>query len=288
MTAAPLPSFDRKDQKRAPRPLSSLQLVDTGLQTKFPLAPATPLDQLLEYDAEALWAVVKSNATTELRAEALLLLASDEDDRLIPFILQELDRETKDAHWLGALLGAAETVKFVEERHRRSLIGQLERHARQALPLREKQPLLWMMIRRMASLVDVWDIDKLSVFLAPGVVRSTQRAALQAITNVFTALPNTEIDEALANRVFLLGEKLLDEDFLANADDAATALEATLALAAMGSPSLTEIVDRARQRSRPSFLRMLRSGLNSIVEARNKLNAPASPLLLQSLDSLRG
>ncbi len=198
-----------------------------------------------EFSSRTLSLVKDEAAPFEQRSEALAELLIRNDRNVSVVILQALEDPDTDIEWLGVITAAAERATFAEgdQRHRLKIaIAKATRRFQTAPGFRAE--LAWAGIRLYGSLIEREEVDSLVEFLAPSIGPDTRQVTLQAVQRVFENAPpeQTIPVQRLCDRICEIARLYSHPDVLTFGDNAAIALNAIQALAALDDPRAIECV----------------------------------------------
>ena len=119
---------------------------------------------------------------------------------------------------------------------------------------------IWSAIRKYASLIEQFEVSTLLPFLTGKSTLATRQVVLQAIHAIFQRSPVKTFDlvRDLAGRVAEIAEKYIDPDLVISPENNSLALNAFVALAALGDPRTSQLAKRVKEIASSFFLR--RSG----------------------------
>jgi hypothetical protein len=201
------------------------------------------------------------------REDAVAELVAREADGIGAFLVAELARAEAGTAWHALLVHGLERTPDVPSASRSQAARLLLEAARIARAARDAA-LLGSALRRFASLCDAAEIGSLLEFLRPGEPPAALQTALQGVANVFESgppgTPTTEIT-ALARRVSELARKYQDPDLLGSADNAALAMNAIVAVCALGVDEIPLDLDALE--TRPGLVRLVGARLRHLAES---------------------
>jgi hypothetical protein len=210
------------------------------------------------------------HASTEDRIAALGEWMANDLRTASVYILGELHRSDLSDDWRDALVFAAENAHFVtsdQQSRARSRLRELARdlrHGRKA----GTDHAVWSAMRRFASLLPPEEANSLLEFLDRAGSVDTRMVGLQCVARVFEAAPPADVAsvEPLAGRVTELAEKFLDPDVFSGGENSGIARCAVVALAALGSPRLTDAMKHVESLDKSWFSVRVKQDLQTLLD----------------------
>ena len=198
-----------------------------------------------------LWQRLRSvDGTAEDKVQSLAQLIAEDDEGIAGFVVTELGRKPLPDEWLEPLLYATEQIQFEDPSERAALKDCLHEHALSLLQSGRvrSESALWAAIRRYASIVPEDEVALLQPFFGERASVATRQVALQAVQTIFHAAAPRDADSlsALRDRICDLAEKTVDPDLLVSPEIASLALNAFLALAAVGDSRAVRLATRLK------------------------------------------
>jgi hypothetical protein len=199
-----------------------------------------------------LWDVLLSSDTpTEKKAEALAHLITEGAKEAAGFVLSQLDKEGLPFDWRDKLIFATERLDVRDPAQRETLKKLLHRHASSLLRSGrfQSESALWATIRRYGSLVDENEVQTLQPFLDGKSSIATRQVTLQAIHSIFQQSPPKQCEglAGLTARVQELANKYVDPDLLVSPENTSLALNAAIALSALGASSSARLTAKLKE-----------------------------------------
>lgn len=226
------------------------------------------------------------------RLESLYSLLERSPQQAVLYVTEELLRDDLSEEWCNALVILAEDVRFPELL--RATIGDRLMEIAQKLRSSAKvgnDRVVRSALRRAVTLLSP-DPSRLLIFLnrVDGIV-DTRSTALLCIERMFEAAPPVRPDAytPVADRVAEFALKFLDPDVFAGGENAAIAINAICALAALGDARLNDVLAAARRLNRRWLNHQVRLRLEQLLTSwRSHRVAEDTHTALRSLeDQLR-
>lgn len=222
---------------------SAQESILTGLESSFVQTLAAIESGKWEQAMEALAEQAALADEADVVSELLSLLLDEGLPELPAFLVQALEDRDITPAVQELLIVAAEHSQVSEPALRARLCAAL-RGSALALRGTTRPEVLWSALRRYASMVPVEEADSLLDFLRPEDAPTTIQVALQGVFSVFTR-PGVDFKTAardrLRARVGALARSLIGPSAAIRPDDAALALCAYEAAAALDDPELPDL-----------------------------------------------
>ena len=270
--------------------LERQQKADGGSSTQTKWATEVVLSEIPEKRDPHL-VVSDSSAGIELKIQALSDLISSGDCRLESIIISELSKSDAPPEWRDALICASEHIQFYLPDHRVLLTRHLRERAVSLLESSRPQTesILWVAIRRYASLIPATESASLLTFLGASASVATRQVVMQAIQAIFEIAPPSDIEslKPLTSRVSEFCAKYIDPDVMASKELAALGLNAFLALAVMANPDAVDHAGRMKETGNDWLIRRATEVLNVVRNKWIRLGVSSVRVIEECLASLR-
>ena len=243
-----------------------------SLESPRPLANLLSSTVAEEQTSSQLWdELLGAETPVDRKAEALALLIAEGSEQVAAFVVSELGKTAIQPDWLDKLIFATEQIEFRDPSTRATLKERLQHHATLLLQsgrLRSENA-LWAAMRRYASLIEESEIQALQPFLEGKASLATRQATLQAIHAIFQQSPPSDPAglRALADRVDQIAVKYVDPELLVSPENTSLALNAVVALSALGSRGAISFAARMRETGNRWLMRRGAQALDGLLAA---------------------
>lgn len=211
-----------------------------------------------------------STRATADRIEALHQLMEVDDRQAAKSVTSELQVPEQDSGWRRQLVVAAEELQFVGE-ERTILASLLFEFAIQRLDSNcaDDAPAVRSAIRTYASLIPLNEVETLSALVDSACRIDVTLTVFKSVSRIFECYPPEGRGQypVLDHAVVPIAEAHLNPFVLARSDNAAIAVNALVALAAMRSSRLTELMDKVHALNMQWFEESLRDRLRRLANA---------------------
>jgi hypothetical protein len=225
------------------------------------------------------------------RIESLYSWVSADSESAAAYVLAQIMLPQDQSEWRNALIFAAEDTRFTSESDQRDLAKALHDLAAEMRdsPQANDELAVYSAIRRYASLIEVDELPTLVEFLTQGSEIDTRLVASQSVSAILErSLISGDRRRfmSLADRLYVMIDKLVDSDVLTPGELSAIAEEAICALAALSDPRIDNVIARLASLDWPWFMDQLRSRVSLFLNESGDagLDADAIPHGIRELE----